>query len=226
MKLRLLPVFLCLSCTMSLAENPPVTVYLNDRAMNVNVIETNGTYYLPVDAISKALGVHITVKTNEVRIVREPPPPQPSNPKSPPVPQPNPLGITTIRGTLLSSRGLLSSQPDGGAQVWLVTADEVPALIKAAGGTDSVPIPTTAAGWEVKLTSDYKFPRAVTDEMGRFSFDRIAPGSYLLIMRSNLAYGPCERDRKGKFRFERVRVGDGQVADFKYSFGVNWIGHN
>src|SRR5258706_5871798 len=80
------------------AEQPPVKVYVNGRPIEASVIETNGTFYLPVDALSKALGVHITIKTNEVRIVREAV--DEPQPKPTPTPQPNPQSVTKIQGRL------------------------------------------------------------------------------------------------------------------------------
>ena len=85
-----------LMTTTTFAESHSVKVFVKGRPIDASVIETNGTFYLPVDAVSIALGVHITNKTNEVRIVREPALPATTPPKTPPPPQPNPLAVTAF----------------------------------------------------------------------------------------------------------------------------------
>ena len=218
--MKLFPVSILLAATTAFAETPSVKVFVNGRPLEASVIETNGTFYLPVDAISKALGVQITIKTNEVRIVREPAPlPTATTPKPQPS-QPSPQGITTIRGVLSFHNNVFDpNHSDPGAQVWLVKEDAVAALALAAGGKPDEPIPTNQTGWDAKLTGQYKFPRAVADELGRFAFENIAPGAYLLITQSRQSNGLAARDRKGKMRFKKLQVGAGQIVDGSFNFG-------
>jgi len=62
------------SATLSQADESAIRVLVNGQAIPVNVIETNGTVYVPVDAISKALGADVRIARGEVRVERPEPP--------------------------------------------------------------------------------------------------------------------------------------------------------
>ena len=224
-------------------------VFINGHALNASVIETNGTIYVPVDAIAKALGVEVTLKNDEIHIAAPPPSPAPepvvaaapvpppppaaaTSPIAPPLPPPvaskptpwvqqppppPPPTVAAIRGRLTWTQSLITTRPsDIGAQVWLVSADEVAALAKTAGGTIAEPIPTEATGWPAKL----KFPTTTADSDGRFGFDNVVPGTYTLIMVSQHVNGLAARDRKSKMRFKQIVVHAGETVDASFNFGV------
>src|SRR6266436_651559 len=62
------------SATLALADEPAIRVLVNGQAIPVNVIESNGTVYVPIDAIAKALGADVRIARGEVRVERPEPP--------------------------------------------------------------------------------------------------------------------------------------------------------
>jgi hypothetical protein len=210
-------------------------VFINGQALNASVIESNGTIYVPVDAVAKALGVEVTLKQEVFHIATPlslsapaattapvappPPPPVASKPtpwvqQLPPLPPPT---VAAIRGRLTWTQSIITTHPsDIGAQVWLLSADEVTALAKSAGGTNEEPIPASATGWPAKLN----YPATTADTEGRFGFDNVAPGVYTLIMVSQHANGLAARDRHGKMRFKKIVVHAGEIVDASFNFGV------
>ena len=203
-------------------------IFVNGHALEASAIETNGTLYVPVDAIARALGVDVTIRKDTVHIsnpvaapVAVPVPSSPAPPARPWSDVPRVSNFTAIRGKLSWSQSVfMSNPPDRGAQVWLVPEDQAAALAKAAGGTSAEPIPTNATGWPAKLDAEYKFLKSVADEEGRFGFDDVAPGSYTLIFASKRSNGLAARDRHGKMRFKKVTVHTGEIADASLNFGV------
>src|SRR5882762_6456474 len=90
------------------------TIFVNGQPIRADVIETNGTVYVPVDAIARALGAEVTIKKDAVRIsnpapapapvATQVPPPPPATPVAPPPkpwvePTPSPA-FTAIHGRL------------------------------------------------------------------------------------------------------------------------------
>jgi hypothetical protein len=210
-------------------------IFVNGQVLNATAIETNGTIYVPVDAIARALGVEVTIKQDAVQITSPAPPPAiaPAPPPSPPPPptaavapkvwtQPAPpSNLTAIHGRLTWTESFITTRPaDYGAQVWLVPEADVAALAKAAGGRGDEPIRTEATGWPAKLDTEYKFLKSVADGEGRFGFDNVSPGTYLLIMVSRGANGLAARDRHGKMRFKKIVVRAGEIVDASFNFGV------
>ena len=224
------------------------TVYINGHPIEASVIESNGTIYVPVDAVGRALGAEVTIKNDAIQIsTPTPPPPPPPAPAAvsvpppsavaaapapprppPPAPAPKPWSeptpppsFTAIRGRLTWTQTIMMPHPpDRGAEVWLVPESDIAALAKAAGGTSDEPIPTSATGWPARLDSDYKFLKSVADDDGRVGFDNVAPGAYRLIMVSRNTNGLAARDRKGKMRFKKIVVHPGAIVDASFNFGV------
>jgi len=202
-----------------------------------------GAIYVPIDTLSKALGVTLTIKSNE------PPPAAVAPPRpallatvpvaAPPLasaPAPVVTATTTtvtltvpphaaaapsITGKLTYYLNLFNtSAPDSGAQVWLVNEASVAALAAAAGGMAYEPIPPRAVGWDAKLTGNNQFPHRVADSHGEFVFEDVAPGAYLAIYRSTRVNGLALRDRQGKMRFKKILVQPGVTVDASLNFGV------
>lgn len=193
------------------AEPASLRVFLNGQEIQGSLIQTNGTIYLPLDAVTKALGAKVTIQTNQVDIAT----PQPV------VVAGRSGASAVIRGTLTWQNHVYETKaPDMGARIWLVPESQVAAIVTAAGGTITEPIPQKAVGWEKNLTTEYHLPMATTDYRGDFSFDNAPSGKYLLILKSRQANGLAARDRDGKVRFLRIEVRDGQSADGSFNFGV------
>lgn len=223
-------------------------LFINGHAIDASVIETNGTLYVPVDAIARALGVDVAIKQDAIHISSQPaviaavPPAgrSPSageGPAAPSAPAPAPVtgatttarpwvepmpppSFTAVRGRLTWTQSMLINPPERGAQVWLVPESEVAALAAASRGKSDEPIPAGATGWPAKLDAEYKFLKSVADSDGRFGFDSVAPGSYTLILQGNRANGLAARDRHGKMRFKKLVVHQGEIVDASFNFGV------
>jgi outer membrane biosynthesis protein TonB len=56
---------LALVVAVSDAQATPVKIIVNGHEIETSVIVTNGVIYVPIDTLSKALGVALTIKTNE-----------------------------------------------------------------------------------------------------------------------------------------------------------------
>lgn len=204
-----------------------IKIFVGGRQIETSVLETNGTIYVPLDTIAKALGVEMAIQTNQAqtaqadapaRQAQTPPQPQPQPQVSVTISPPKPLPATTIRGKLTYRNNMYQpNEPDPGAQVWLLTEPDAEAVAKQAGGTISEPIPQRQVGWDAKLTE--AFARAVADGDGNFSFADVPPGRYTLIMQSKRANGLAARDRKGKMRFQKVQVNEGHTVDASFNFG-------
>lgn len=200
---------LLLAAATAFAGNP--RVYLNGRLLEVSTIESNGTIYVPVDAVAKALGAEATVETNEIRLATTPTPWKES--VAPPT-------VSGIRGKVTWTISAVAPQrPDAGTEIWLLTEEQVVALAKAAGGTSAEPIPRSAVGWPAKLNSEYTFPKSVADIQGRFGFVNVTPGKYVLVMLSHRTNGISARDGKGKVRFQTLSIRPGEYADASFDFG-------
>jgi hypothetical protein len=218
-------VLLGLAATSAGAQNAPVRITVGGKHIEASVIETNGTIYVPLDAIARVLGVEVTIQTNVAQQVR-PAPAQPPLPATEPkvsitLTPPKPQTPTTIKGRLTYHKNMYQrNEPDPGAQVWLLTEEKVYALAAAAGGTVMEPIPERATGWETKFDSPYTFPKAVADGHGDFMFQNIPAGTYTLIMFSKRANGLAARDRTAKMRFKRITVGEGETVDASFNFGM------
>ncbi|HXI85100.1 MAG TPA: hypothetical protein VNL17_13520 [Verrucomicrobiae bacterium] len=200
------------SATLSRADEPAIRVLVNGHAIPVNVIESNGTVYVPIDAISKALGADVRIERGEVRVERP-------EPLAPVVLAATPMA-PSIKGRLTWYNNVWEPRkPDVGAQAWLLNDSQVRDLARAAGGTIAEPIPKNQPGWDVKLTEPFQFPHTVADEDGRFSFINVAAGPYLLVAKSVRANGLAARDRNGKIRFYRIQVATGGTVDASIDFG-------
>ena len=198
--------------TLARADEPGIRVLVNGQAIPVNVIESNGTVYVPVDAIAKALGADVKIERGEVRVA------QPA-PLAPIVSTAAPI-TPIVKGRLTWYNSVWEpGKPDPGAQAWLLNDTQAHDLARAAGGTITEPIPKNQAGWEAKLTETLLFPHAVADEDGKFSFINVAPGPYLLVAKSVRANGLATRDRNGKIRFQQVQVTNGGTVDASIDFG-------
>src|SRR5882757_9353144 len=97
-----LPAFALAIVLASGADAAPVRIVVNGQEIETSVIETNGAIYVPIDTLSKALGVTLTIKTNEAPpAVVVPPPPAPEPLATvpvaapPPAPAPAPVVIAT-----------------------------------------------------------------------------------------------------------------------------------
>ncbi len=206
-----------------------VQVFINGQP--IEAIETNGTLYVPVDAVAKALGATVPVQTNQ-------PPPAAAAPSEPAAekPAPAPPPATTVRLTtpaLAKQAGSVQGQlkykrdvfdlrgVDAGAEVWLVPAAEVAGLAAAAGGTEAEPIPPTAEGWDKKLTEKFSFLHAVADHNGRYAITNVPPGPYTVVLLSRNAGGLALRDNRGKMRFVKTNVREGLTTDVSFNFGVS-----
>lgn len=199
------------------AESPEVRVFINGTEVHGAVLKSDGVIQVPPEEITRALGSRQQVTTEPMPVTPAPMPPVIASTGKPAPPS----GITTIKGKLTYHYNVFdSNRADPGAQVWLVSADQVPGLAAAAGGTDAEPIGQRQSDWDAKLTSEYHFPRAVADGAGNFYFEKVAAGEYLLVMQSKHANGLAGRDRKGKFRFQKITVSEGQTADASFNFGV------
>jgi hypothetical protein len=221
-----------------------VNIVVNGREIETSVIESNGAIYVPIETLGKALGATVIVRSNEVAaatavvpvappatpappVITEPPRPAHVLPppmttvllSTPPTPRP---AVDSIKGVLHYKVNILDSRGiDAGAQVWLVPAEHVGALASAAGGTADEPISQRAVGWDTKLSGEFKFPRAVANERGEFSFANVPPGGYTLILLSKHTNGLAARDRRGKVRFRKITVSEGQTVDMSFSFGMS-----
>ena len=196
---------------LSRADERVVHVLVNGQVLPVSVIECNGTIYAPIDAIAKALGAEVKIEADQVQVDR-PTPPAPVTPAAA-------QAVPAIKGKLTYYNNVWEPRkPDVGAQVWLLTDAQARALAAAAGGTIAEPIAKNQIGWDVKLTEQFKFPRAIADEEGKFSFANVVAGSYLLIARSTRANGLAARDRQGKIRCQQIQVtpdgGTNATVDF------------
>jgi hypothetical protein len=204
-----------------------VQVFINGQP--IEAIETNGTLYVPVEAVAKALGATVTVQTNEAPPVAVAPVAEPAAAK-PPAPSTT-VRLTTpppverpgaVQGKLQYQRNVTDLRGiDAGAEVWLVPASKVAELAAAAGGTEKEPIPANVAGFEKKLTEQFGFRHAVADAQGEFEFAFVAPGEYTVILLSRNAGGLARRDNHGKMRFVQVRVREGLSSFVKFNFGVS-----
>jgi hypothetical protein len=200
------------SAVLSRADEPGIRVLVNGRAIPVNVIQSNGTVYVPIDAIAKALGADVRIERGEVRVERMEPP-------APIVTAVTPVA-PTIKGRLTWYNNVWEPRkPDPGGQAWLLNDSQVRDLARAAGGTTAEPIPKNQTGWDAKLTDAFSFPHAVADEDGRFSFMNVAAGPYLLVAKSVRANGLAARDRNGKIRFYQIQVTTGGTVNASIDFG-------
>ena len=200
------------SSTLSQADESAIRVLVNGQAIPVNVIESNGTVYVPIDAISKALGADVRIERGEVRVER-------SEPSAPIVSAATPIA-PVVKGRLTWYNNVWEPRkPDVGAQTWLLNESQVRDLARATGGTIAEPIPRNQAGWDAKLTDSFQFPRAVADEDGHFSFINVAAGPYLLVAKSVRANGLAARDRNGKIRFHQLQVTAGGTVNASVDFG-------
>jgi hypothetical protein len=200
------------SATLARMDEPGIRVLVNGQAIPVNVIESNGTVYVPIDAIAKALGADVRIERGEVRVER-------SEPPAPVVAAATPTA-PTIKGRLTWYNNVWEPRkPDVGAQAWLLNDSQVRDLARAAGGTIAEPIPQNQTGWDAKLTDSFQFPHAVADEDGRFSFINVAAGPYLLVAKSARANGLAARDRNGKIRFYQIQVTTGGTVNASVDFG-------
>ena len=137
-------------------------------------------------------------------------------------PPPRPLPVQFIKGKLTFNMNVFDPHGvDAGAEVWLVPEAQVAALAAAAGGTTDEPIPQRAVGWDQKLTEQFKFRHAIANERGDFLFANVAPGVYMMILLSKHANGLAARDRKGKMRFKRITVAEGQIVEAPFNFGMS-----
>ena len=200
------------SATLARADESGIRVLVNGQAIPVDVIESNGTVYVPIDAISKALGADVKIERGEVRVER----PEPVAP----IVSAATLIAPTIKGRLTWYNNVWEPRkPDPGAQAWLLNDAQVRDLARAAGGSVAEPIPKNQAGWDAKLTEPFLFPHAVADEDGKFSFINVAAGPYLLIVKSVRANGLAARDRNGKIRFHQIQVTTSGAVDASIDFG-------
>ncbi len=232
MRRAALPAFALGVALASGANAAPIQIVVNGREIETSVIETNGAIYVPIDTLSKALGVTLSIKTNE------PPPPAPAPVAAAPAATPpavasplmttvllsvpsRPVAVPSITGKLTYHLNLFeTSAPDPGARVWLVNEGDVATLTATTGGTADEPISQRAVGWDVKLTGQYQFPHRVADGHGEFAFEDVAPGAYLLIFQSVRANGLAARDRQGKMRSKKVVVHPGETVEASLNFGV------
>ncbi len=214
-----------------------VQVFINGQP--IEAIETNGTLYVPVDAVAKALGATVTVQTNQPPPAAAAPPagaapasPEPAAEKPAPTPSPTTtVRLTTpalakqagsVQGQLKYKRDVFDLRGvDAGAEVWLVPAAEVAGLAAAAGGTEAEPIPPTAEGWDKKLTEKFRFLHAVADRNGRYAITNVPPGQYTVVLLSRNAGGLALRDNRGKMRFVKTQVREGLTTDVSFNFGVS-----
>jgi hypothetical protein len=200
------------SATLSRADEPGIRVLVNGQAIPVNVIESNGTVYVPIDAIAKALGADVRIERGEVRVERP-------EPIVPVVTAATPVA-PTIKGRLTWYNNVWEPRkPDPGAQAWLLNDSQVRDLARATGGTIAEPIPKNQPGWDAKLTEPFLFPHAVADDDGRFSFINVVAGPYLLVAKSVRANGLAARDRNGKIRFYQIQVTTGGTVNASIDFG-------
>jgi hypothetical protein len=200
------------SASLARADESGVRVLVNGRAIPVNVIETNGTVYVPIDAIAKALGTDVRIERGEVRVER-------SEPAAPVVVAATPIA-PAVKGRLTWYNSVWEPRkPDPGAQAWLLNDSQVRDLARAAGGTIAEPIPKNQTGWDAKLTDSFHFPHAVADEEGNFSFIHVAAGPYLLVAKSVRANGLAARDRNGKIRFYQIQATTGGTVNASIDFG-------
>jgi hypothetical protein len=192
------------------SEQPTLRVFLNGQEIQGQILQTNDTIYLPLDAVSRALGAKITIQTNQIMIATPPP-----------VATERATTSTAIRGTLTWQNNMFDIKAaDAGARVWLIPETQVAAIATAAGGNVNEPIPQKATGWDQKLATEFSLPTATTDRRGDFAFGSVAPGNYLLVLKSKRANGLAARDRDGKVRFLTITVRSNQVADGSLNFGV------
>ena len=203
------PVTIFLACVVAFAlgraEEHSIKVFVDGQEVAAE-LRPDGTIVVPSLAPTTAPAAVQPITVSAVAAT-----PQPVT-----APQP-----TAIKGKLTWQKNVVENRTvDPGAQVWLVPADQVAGLARAAGGTAAEPIPQKANGWEAKLTGEYKFPHAITDGDGAFAFYPVAPGNYLLIVKSRRANGLSPRDRDGKVRFLPVTVHAGVTTDAPFNFGV------
>lgn len=224
-------------------EETEIKVYINGKLVEGKVIESDGSIYVPLDAVAKALGAQVTVATNQTQAA-QPPPVESKKPVEPPTPVESPVAppSQTVRTVTIAVaappppvvaqmgpaiKGVLAwvhdiykqHEPDAGAQVWLATQQDVESLAAAAGGNITDPIPKRAGGWDAKLTDQFHMPVVVADAHGLFFFNTVAAGEYVLILRSRHAKDTDARDRHGKIRFQRIVVRDGEMTDVSFNFG-------
>src|SRR5438045_8074064 len=106
------------SATLSRADEPAIRVLVNGQAIPVSVIESNGTVYVPIDAISRALGADVRIERGEVRVER----PELLAPVVSAATQVAP----TIKGRLTWYNNVWEPRkPDVGAQAWLLNDSQV-----------------------------------------------------------------------------------------------------
>ncbi len=229
-----LPAFALGIALASGANAAPVRIVVNGCEVETSVIVTNGAIYVPIDTLSKALGVTLTIETNEppapapvAAASAATPPPAPAPPAVTPPPlttvllsvPSRPVAAPSIKGKLTYHFNLFqNSVPDPGAQVWLVREADIAALAAGSGGTTDEPIPQRSVGWDAKLNAQYA--HQIADGHGDFVFENVAPGAYLLIFQSVRANGLAARDRQGKMRFKKVVVHNGEIVDASFNFGV------
>ena len=192
-------------------------ILVNGAPLNVSTIESNGVTYVPLEALSKALGFTVTLETNHPpATAAEPPQPQLAVTLTPPKPR----APTAIKCVLSWTHDIYKThEPDIGAEAWLATSDGIAALAAAAGGTTAEPIPKRAGGWETKISEQFHISRAVADSHGLALLLGVAPGNYVLILHSRHAKDTTPRDRHGKMRFQPVMVRDGETTDASFNFG-------
>ncbi len=213
--MKMIVIALVLAASLARAEEHKVQVFIDGKEIEGAVLQPNGTIVLPPQAIPNPPSTGEASPT---------PPPAATAlpivssvaPVSPPAAPPAP----SVKGKLIWYHNVWDlKSPESGAHVWLLTETEAAALASTAGGTETEPIPSKATGWDSRLAKDYKFPHAVADESGKFFFDHVPPGRYVLIIKGVHCKWTTPRDRDGKMRFKPVEVGAGAPIDFTFDFG-------
>jgi hypothetical protein len=230
-----------LSCGLLVLVHPAIgqtKIYINSHEIQADSIETNGTLYVPLDAVARALGATVTVMTNSTPTSVAPlsapaSPAEASAEKSRPsttvqLTTPAAQEFGSIQGAVRFRRNVMDWHGiDAGAEVWLIPEEMVASLAAAAGGTDKEPIPPSVAGWEKKLTAQFGSRHEVADARGEFAFTKVAPGDYTLVLLSRNVGGLARRDNRGKMHFVKATVRDGLATDLSYNFGLStWFEEN
>lgn len=206
------------------ADAETYKLYVNDTPVETNVIETNGTLYVPLFAVAKSLGAEVTIKADEIRIAPSAKPDDKAAPSAKTAEATQ--GFGAIKGTMTYFFNQnYGDKPDVGTKVTLLTSDQVVKLQKSTGGTGNDPIPERtgiSAFFFIHFDADH-FRETKADGSGNFSFDRIPVGRYLVVSESAHSNGKADRDLMGKVDCTFVEVKAGETADVSHSFGMTYL---
>jgi hypothetical protein len=197
-------------------QAPKLALFINGKLASGNVVVIKGQSYAPIPDVAKALGMTVSKSGNVISLEAGPG-------------HASAVGKGSVEGTVTYYfNANYGNKPDVGTQIFLVSRDKWPnrwshnlpedqdvmgssGLIFVSSGATP---PSDGGAIEVQ-----KYTAA--DGSGRFVIRDVAPGKYILVMRSKHVIKHTQRDDLGMFEVHSLEVKAGETTDCSSDFGMS-----